>query len=467
MAPPNISWVIWRTTVSPVPEPEPNSRVVKPGSKIRSRCSLTMPTPWSWTAMCSDSPTCPRVTTTGEFRPRDRIADEVCEHLIQGVGIALEKDVAHVDDRLERDAAFTGERPLQRDARPDDLGRVEPLRAGQPAPGAVLYRAQELDRLLHALAHARQLLKQLRPEVGRQRLRRPDQVEREIEARERGRKGIGDLVGDHAGLARQLRQGVGLRQTWPVGHGRLVHETKAQTRQLEGDPLPAAALDAVGGRCGRLLPHGSDTPHPGVVQPAADPATALDNWGTPAMQRAIEVQACVRALGTPGAGQDGHHFRARRDLPEGDWSPLQGHARFAQNFATVLLHLGGQMWEAERPGPRAFLRHEGVRMRQLRSLRQPSPLRRRFPSFSRSALRPATMTRSRPSFFAWYIAASALAISSSGVSPCVGYSAAPTLTVTRPPPNSSAATRARRRSPTAAAVAIGASISMTRNSSPP
>src|SRR6266436_4406416 len=42
------------------------------------------------------------------------------------------------------------------------------------------------------------------------------------------------------------------------------------------------------------------------------------------MQRAIEVQACVRALGTPGAGQDGDHFRARRDLPEGDCPPLQG-----------------------------------------------------------------------------------------------------------------------------------------------
>src|SRR3989441_7422254 len=125
------------------------------------------------------------------------------------------------------------------------------------------------------------------------------------------------------------------------------------------------------------------------------------------------------------------------------------------------------MWEAERPGPRAFLRHEGVRMRQVLSRGQPSPLRRRFPSFSRSALRPATMTRSRPSFFAWYIAASALAISSSGVSPCVGYSAAPTLTVYRPAPKSSAATRARRRSPTAAAVAIGASISITTNSSPP
>src|SRR5947207_2184591 len=47
-------------------------------------------------------------------------------------------------------------------------------------------------------------------------------------------------------------------------------------------------------------------------------------------------------------------------------------------------------------------------------------------------------------------------MSSSGVSPCVGYSAAPTLPVTPPPPNSSAATPARRRPPTAAAGAIAA-----------
>src|SRR5207237_10886852 len=46
-----------------------------------------------------------------------------------------------------------------------------------------------------------------------------------------------------------------------------------------------------------------------------------------------------------------------------------------------------------------------------------SPLRRRLPSFSRSALRPATTTPSRPPPFASYIAASALAMSSSGVSP--------------------------------------------------
>src|SRR5207244_2682238 len=43
--PPNMSRVIWLTTVSPVPEPEPNSRVVNPGSKMRSRCSAGIPTP--------------------------------------------------------------------------------------------------------------------------------------------------------------------------------------------------------------------------------------------------------------------------------------------------------------------------------------------------------------------------------------------------------------------------------------
>src|SRR2546429_3365725 len=39
-------------------------------------------------------------------RRRDRIADEVGEHLIQGIGITLEKDAAHGDDPLERDAAL-------------------------------------------------------------------------------------------------------------------------------------------------------------------------------------------------------------------------------------------------------------------------------------------------------------------------------------------------------------------------
>src|SRR2546430_415403 len=77
------------------------------------------------------------------------------------------------------------------------------------------------------------------------------------------------------------------------------------------------------------------------------------------------------------------------------------------------------------------------------------------------------MTRSRPSPFARYIAASALAMSSSGVSPCDGYSATPTLTVILPPPNCSAATRARMRSPTVVAVASVVSSNITRNSSPP
>ncbi|PYP74814.1 MAG: hypothetical protein DMD25_14780 [Gemmatimonadetes bacterium] len=268
---------------------------------------------------------------------RDRIADEVREHLIEGVGITLEEDAARADDTLERDVALAREGPLQRHAGPHHLSGVEPLRSGQPSPGSVLNRAQELDGLVHAFPHARELTEQLRPEAGGERCRRPDQVEGEIEARERGGQWIGDLVGDHAGLADQLGQSVRLRQPGPADHGRLVHETETETRQLEGDPLPAAALHPVGRRCGGLLPHGGDAPQPGVVQQAADPATALDDRGTPAMERAIEVEADGR-LGRRGAGQDRDHFRARGDLPQGDDAPLQSHARFAQDLATVLLH---------------------------------------------------------------------------------------------------------------------------------
>src|SRR3989475_11993286 len=49
-------------------------------------------------------------------RRRNRVADEVGEHLIEGVGITLEKDAAHGDDPLERNAAFERQRPLQRHA---------------------------------------------------------------------------------------------------------------------------------------------------------------------------------------------------------------------------------------------------------------------------------------------------------------------------------------------------------------
>src|SRR2546427_13255900 len=42
-------------------------------------------------------------------RRRNRVADEVGEHLIEGVGITLEKDAAHGDDPLERNAAFRSE----------------------------------------------------------------------------------------------------------------------------------------------------------------------------------------------------------------------------------------------------------------------------------------------------------------------------------------------------------------------
>src|SRR5205823_3996295 len=72
-----------------------------------------------------------------------------------------------------------------------------------------------------------------------------------------------------------------------------------------------------------------------------------------------------------------------------------------------------------------------------------------------------------PLAFAWYIAASALAISVSGVSPCAGHSATPIESDIRPSPNVSPATRARIRSATRAAVVTVVSSSTTRNSSPP
>src|SRR2546425_137971 len=98
--------------------------------------------------------------------------------------------------------------------------------------------------------------------------------------------------------------------------------------------------------------------------------------------------------------------------------------------------------------------------------RQASPLRRRR-SLSGSCFPPAATTRSRPAPFASYSAASALAMSVSGVSPWLGHSATPMLSVMLPPANSSLATRARMRSATSAAVATVVSSSTIRNSSPP
>src|SRR2546428_1748662 len=98
--------------------------------------------------------------------------------------------------------------------------------------------------------------------------------------------------------------------------------------------------------------------------------------------------------------------------------------------------------------------------------RQASPLRRRR-SLSGSCFPPAATTRSRPAPFASYSAASALAMSVSGVSPWLRHSATPLLSVMLPPADSSLATRARMRYATSAAVATVVSSSTIRNSSPP
>src|SRR5204862_8072170 len=149
---------------------------------------------------------------------------------------------------------------------------------------------------------------------------------------------MADLVPKPAGLPYQPPQAAARRQAPPAEHRGRVPAAQTETRQLEGDPLPAAALHAVRRRGCRLPPHRGYAPRPRIVQPAADPATALDDRGTPAMERTIEVEACVRGPGTRGAGHDRGHLRARRNLPQADRSPLEGHARGAQDLATVLLH---------------------------------------------------------------------------------------------------------------------------------
>src|SRR5207245_6311311 len=101
----------------------------------------------------------------------------------------------------------------------------------------------------------------------------------------------------------------------------------------------AAALDASGRRGGRLLSHRGDAPRPGVIQPAADPAAALNDRGTPIMKGAIDVQPRVAVLGSRGAAQHRHHLRARGNLPEGDDPPLERDACLAQDLATALVSL--------------------------------------------------------------------------------------------------------------------------------
>src|SRR5205823_5047592 len=117
------------------------------------------------------------------------------------------------------------------------------------------------------------------------------------------------------------------------GHG-MIQQAEAQAGQLERHALAAAALDAVGRRCGRLLSHRRHTPGSGavadvVIEAAPYPAAPLDDGGGPAVQRALEVEPGVGGTGRGGARQHRHDFGAGRHFPQGDGAPREGHARLA------------------------------------------------------------------------------------------------------------------------------------------
>src|SRR6058998_2342853 len=166
---------------------------------------------------------------------------------------------------------------------------------------------------------------------------------------ERGRL----VVGAWSTRPMQRSAGSGSSSSWlvsawasrPAGGRRLVHEAHAETSQLEDDPLPAEALDTIGRRCGRLLPHGRHAPWPALVQPAADPAAALNDWSAPAMERAVEVESRVSVFRSRRARLYRDHFRARGHFPQGDDPSLERHTRLAQDLAPAL-----GAWIRNRPG---------------------------------------------------------------------------------------------------------------------
>src|SRR5213083_739403 len=73
------------------------------------------------------------------------VTDQVHEHVVQGVRVALEINLLEREVELERDFLVLEDAALERAAGADHAYGVEPLRARQRAPGAVLDGTQEVD----------------------------------------------------------------------------------------------------------------------------------------------------------------------------------------------------------------------------------------------------------------------------------------------------------------------------------
>jgi len=266
--------------------------------------------------------------------------------------------------------------PLQRQARPDDLPRMNRLPERGYGP---CNRAQELDGLLTTCPRP-QLLEQLRTKLG-ERCRRPNQVGRD-RARERGGQWIGHLwaitLGWRTSSAKASAPAGGAVDTV------LIHETiQRPPAEVDASRLGARRHRR---RCPGVSSRG-DAPQAGASsrQPTSDTLMI----GPPHDERLSRSTVCPRT-GHSRRWSCGITQRAT-DFPQGDCSPLQARSLRA-DLATVLLASISSSVGATGPGPRAFCARR-VRMRQGVSALSPllaAPSPSRFPRSGRST------TRSRP-----------------------------------------------------------------------
>src|SRR5205823_1797709 len=91
------------------------------------------------------------------------VTDQVHEHVVQGVRVALEINLLEREVELERDFLVLQDTALERAAGADHAYGVEPLRARQRPPGPVLDGAQEGDPAVDIVHHLAQLLEHLEP----------------------------------------------------------------------------------------------------------------------------------------------------------------------------------------------------------------------------------------------------------------------------------------------------------------
>src|SRR5438034_60622 len=272
------------------------------------------------------------------------VTDQVHEHVVQRVRVALEINLLEREVELERDFLVLEDAALERAAGADHAYGVEPLRARQRAPGAVLDGTQEVDPAVDIVDDLTQLVEHLEPPRGGDLGPAAQGLHGELQAGARRRQRIRHLVRDDP-----RQRGQVLQRVRPLGNGcgwqlATVEQPEAEARELEREALPAAALPPLGGRRRRAGAHRGDQPVP-LRGTGAYEAAALDDLDAPAPQRGVDVELAVVMGRGGGARSLGLELGARRHFPHRDGPAAQRDARLPQDLAPAL---NEGLWSAHR-----------------------------------------------------------------------------------------------------------------------